>query len=106
MSDFHSSRARRYRNAKYPGYGTGYQPAAVRADNWGWIAAALCMAVILIIALSVGHEPNRIAANVLPPAATHAAPPPAALDPSAPRAPGLVPPPAAVPAPALAPHRP
>jgi hypothetical protein len=72
MSDLPNSRARRYRNLNDPAYGTSYEPAAIRADNWGWIAAVLCMAVIVIIAFAVGRERNRITANDLtPPAALH-----------------------------------
>jgi hypothetical protein len=78
MSDFRSSRVRRYRDLNNPAYGTGYQPAAPRGGNWGWIAAALCMAVILVIALAAGHETNRVAAIDLPPAVSHMVPPPAA----------------------------
>jgi hypothetical protein len=72
MSDFRSPRDPLYRDRNDRAYGTGYAPAAGRANNWGWIAAALCMAVILVITLAVGHEPNRVAStNMAPPTAFH-----------------------------------
>ncbi len=72
MSDFRSSRVPLYRARSGRAYGTGYAPGTGRSNNWGWIAAALCMAVILVIALAVGHEPNRVASmNMAPPTAFH-----------------------------------
>ena len=51
-------------NLNNPAYGT-YQPAAWRANNWAWIAAAaMSLAFVFVIALAVRHEPYRVAANM------------------------------------------
>ncbi len=64
MRDFRNPRDPLYRNLKNPAYGT-YQPAAWRANNWAWIAAAaMSLAFVFVIALAVGHEPYRVAANM------------------------------------------
>ncbi len=65
MREFRNPRDPLYRNLHNPAYGTGYQPAAWRANNWAWIAAAaVSLAFVFVIAFAVGHEPNRVAANM------------------------------------------
>jgi hypothetical protein len=62
---------------------------------WGWVAAAVFLAVILAAAFGIGHQPGGIGTNtasndVAPPAATHMAPPPASvLPPPIMRAPNM-----------------
>ena len=64
MPDFRTGDSR-YRDLNNLAYGTGYRPAARRTNNWGWIAAAaVSLAVVFTIAFAVGHEPNRVAANM------------------------------------------
>ena len=69
MRDFRNPRDPLYRSLNNPAYGTGYQSAAWRATNWAWIvAAALSLAFVFVIAFTVGHEPNRVVANMTMPA--------------------------------------
>ena len=79
-----------------------YEPAS-RGPGWGWIIAAVFLVIVLAIAFGVGHEPNRVAFNnttpPAAPAATHMAPPAAALNPFSRATPGLAPRPAPAPAP-------
>jgi hypothetical protein len=76
---------------------TAYEPASGTYSGWGWLAAAVFLVIVLAIAFGIGHEPNRVASNDTPPAATHMAPPVGAMNPAP--VPGLTPPPAPAPAP-------
>ncbi len=77
----------------------------VRAASamWGWIAAAVFVAIVLVLALGAGHKPahlgTNMAANTMaPPAATRMAPT-TVLPPSATPAPAVTAPPPIAPAP-------
>jgi hypothetical protein len=74
---------------------TAYEPASGTYSGWGWLAAAVFLVIVLAIAFGIGHEPNRVASNDTPPAATHMAPPVGAMNPAP--VPGLTPPPAPAP---------
>jgi hypothetical protein len=64
MPDFRNPRDPLYRDLNNPAYGTGYRPAVRRTSNWGWVAAAaVSLAVVFIIAFTVGREPSRLATN-------------------------------------------
>jgi hypothetical protein len=79
MSDYRDPNDPMYRN-------TGYEPAGRGTGiNWGWIAGAMFLVIVLALAFGVGHEPSRVASNNPPPPQT-SAPAPSAL-------PGLTPPP-------------
>jgi hypothetical protein len=86
MSEFRNPRDPFYRDLNDPAYGTGYERAAGRTNNWGWIAAAaVSLAVVFVIAFTAGHEPKRIATgDTTRLAATRMAPPPMAFSPPAP----------------------
>jgi hypothetical protein len=77
---------------------TAYEPASSTYSGWGWIAAAVFLVIVLALAFSIGREPNRVAQNDTPPAATHLAPPTGAMNPAR-AVPGLTPPPAPAPTP-------
>jgi hypothetical protein len=67
-----------YRNFKDPmGRDVRYDPdmrGGGRA-SWGWIAAAVVVLIVLAVAFSTGHGPNRTASNDLaPPPASRMAP--------------------------------
>jgi hypothetical protein len=95
MSDYRDPSDPMWRN-------TSYEP---KASGYGWVAgAAVFLVVVVAIAFGIRHGTIETALDdVTPPAATHVATPPTALDP--PVAPGLTPPPAAAPAPVPAPNR-
>jgi hypothetical protein len=71
-----------YRNPEDPFQrDTAYDPN-VRTGNsaWGWIAAAVFVAIVLAVVFGMGHQPARNGTNTAsnemrPPAATQMAPP-------------------------------
>ena len=65
----------------------GHEPAN-RTSNWGWIAGAVCLVIILGLALGVGHGPTRVASN-------NATPPQTTAPAAPPTMPSLTPPPQA-----------
>jgi hypothetical protein len=80
-----------YRNPEDPFQrDTAYDPN-VRTGNsaWGWIAAAVFVAIVLAVVFGMGHQPNQngtnTAANETRPPATQMAPP--ATNPSTPASP-------------------
>jgi hypothetical protein len=70
-----------YRNPEDPFQrDTAYDPN-VRTGNsaWGWIAAAVFVAIVLAVVFGMGHQPNQNGTNTAmnqtkPPAATQMAP--------------------------------
>ena len=60
-----------YRDPNDPMY--GYEPAD-RTGNWGWIAGAAGLVIILVLglALGMGHGPTRVASNNATPPQTTA----------------------------------
>ena len=71
-----------YRNPEDPFQrDTAYDPN-VRTGNsaWGWIAAAVFVAIVLAVVFGIGHQPGQNGTNTAsnemrPPAATQMAPP-------------------------------
>ena len=91
-----------YRNPDDPMRDRRYDRNGGTASTmWGWIAGAVFLAVIIAVALGIGHEPGRSGMNTasndtLPPAGSRMAPPPT----FAPTPPSATPaPPEAMPAP-------
>ena len=77
-----------YRNPQDPfERETAYDPN-VRAGNsaWGWIAAAVFVAIVLAVVFGMGHQPSQngtnTAANTPRPPATQTAPPAAPSNPA------------------------
>ena len=71
-----------YRNPEDPFQrDTAYDPN-VRTGNsaWGWVAAAVFVAIVLAVVFGIGHQPGQNGTNTAsnemrPPAATQMAPP-------------------------------
>jgi len=71
-----------YRNPEDPFQrDTAYDPD-VRTGNsaWGWVAAAVFVAIVLAVVFGIGHQPGQNGTNTAsnemrPPAATQMAPP-------------------------------
>jgi hypothetical protein len=70
-----------YRNPDDPLRDTAYDPN-VRSGNsaWGWIAAAVFVAIVLAVVFGMGHQPAQNGTNTAsnetrPPAVTQMAPP-------------------------------
>jgi hypothetical protein len=90
-----------YRNPEDPFPNDAKLDPHARAPNaaWGWIAAAVFLAVILAVAFGAGHRPGQplgtdTASNdAAPPAATQMAPPATIRPPSTTPAPGTPTPP-------------
>jgi len=81
MSDYRSRGAA-------PRHGASYEPARGTDVNWAWIAGALALAVVFVIAFGAGHGPTRTASNDM----AGRLPPPVAQRPINPAFPGLTPP--------------
>jgi hypothetical protein len=87
-----------YRNPEDPLHrDSAYDPNVRRGNSaWGWVAAAVFVAIVLAVVFGMGHQPNQngtnTAANETRPPATQSAPPsgtttPAPANPAPPIAP-------------------
>src|SRR3974377_1125986 len=80
-----------YRNPEDPfQHDTAYDPNVRTANSaWGWIAAAVFVAIVLAVVFGMGHQPGQNGTNTAmnqtkPPATTQMAPPanPSSMTPS------------------------
>jgi Na+/H+-dicarboxylate symporter len=71
-----------YRNPEDPFQRDTAYDSSVRTGNsaWGWVAAAVFVAIVLAVVFGMGHQPGQNGTNIAanetrPPAATQMAPP-------------------------------